>query len=293
MRQLNRNKIDGAASTVQDPPGISAAPKICCPRNCAFTFCFRDIDTCAICGLGRTNRGGRAPEKQDYIQYEPTNRALKTVHLQHVFGKYLSRLHPGSLLDIGCSDGILMQIAAARRWKVTGIDSSPTSSPQIIHARFLDYEFSERFDFLTLIHSFEHMDDPRGTLIKCHSIMNATGRLLIVVPNFGGWWARIMGADWQWLNADDHRFHFTIPALKKLLEQSGFRIDSVATYSAFTPSLVEMFVSSRGIFDWPAFRWRPMRSLMYRVSRAAGLIANPLADLSRQGGEIYVMARPT
>lgn len=261
-----------------------------CPQNCEFSRRFQNIEVCKVCGLGRTSYEGAPPEQRCYLEQDQS--ATKTARSCRVFQAFMSALEPGSLLDVGCSDGVLMDIAAVKGWSVTGIDPQPGSSERIIRANFADYQFSQRFDFLTFIHSFEHMSNPRNTLLKCRSLLTPTSRLLIVVPNFGGWWARIMGADWQWLNLDDHRYHFTIGALKKLLEQTGFRIDSVATYSGFAPSLAEMFVSTRGVLDWPVFRWRPVRSLIYRLSRKAGMISNALADLSRQGAEIQIVARP-
>jgi SAM-dependent methyltransferase len=204
----------------------------------------------------------------------------------------MSSLEPGSLLDVGCSDGALLDIAAAAGWSVLGIDPQPNSSERIVRGNFAAHQFSQKFDFLTFVHSFEHMDDPCTTLRKCRSVIRQDGRLLIVVPNFGGWWSRVMGKDWQWLNPDDHRYHYTREALARLLEQFGFRIEVCRTDSAFAPSLPEIIVSSQGVFDWPAARWRPARSALYRLSHLAGVVCNPFADFAGQGAELQVLARP-
>jgi len=264
-----------------------------CDKACRFIPYYDQVEICQTCGLGRTLLAGRVPELQDYSQHDAEGHAFKKAHLLFVFKRYLHSAEPRSLLDIGCADGILIDIAASEGWRVTGVDShSANSSPHVVTGRFLDHHFTARFDALTLIHSFEHMDDPRATLLKCRSLIEGQGRLLIVVPNFGGWWAQIMGADWQWLNADDHRYHFTEVALRRLLEQAGFRIEFVTTNSAYAPSLVEMFLSSRGVFDWPMFRWRPIRSLLYKASRHSGFIFNRVTDLLGNGAELQVLARP-
>jgi SAM-dependent methyltransferase len=261
-----------------------------CPQSCKFAPCFKNIEVCTDCGLGRTSYGRDAPEQRNYL--EGGQRPVKLARSNYVFRTFLRSLEPGLLLDIGCSDGVLMDIAVANGWRALGIDPQPNSTDRIIRASFAEYEFRERFDVLTLIHSFEHMDDPRATLTKCRNLIAEDGYLLIVVPNFGGWWARTMGADWQWLNADDHRYHFTKAALRRLIDHTGFRIESITTYSGFAPSLIEMVLSAHRIFEWQGLRWRPLRSLLYKASRQSGLISNWWSDLVAQGAELQVVARP-
>jgi len=241
------------------------------------------------CGLGRTCYATVPPEQRNYLGADQSG--AKAARPARIFDEFMRNLEPGSLLDIGCSDGALLDIAAAKGWDVLGIDPQPESSQRIIAADFVSHQFNRRFDLLTMIHSFEHMDDPVATLRKCHSLLGPNGRLLIVVPNFGGWWSRTMEGDWQWLNINDHRYHYTRRALERLLGQNEFRIDSCRSYSGFAPSLPEMVLSAKHVFDWPGIRSRLVRSALYRLSRLVGIIGNPVADFAGQGAEIEVMAR--
>jgi SAM-dependent methyltransferase len=245
---------------------------------------------CTACGLGRTSYSVGPPEQRNYLG--PDQSGAKTARPLRLFEDFVSALEPGSLLDVGCSDGTLMDLAAAKGWRVVGIDPQPHSTERIIRASFANYQFNERFDFLTFIHSFEHMDDPRATLLKCRSLIKQRGQLLIVVPNFDGWWSRVMGQNWQWLNLDDHRYHYTREALARLLGQAGFRIEVCQTCSAFAPSLPEMILSATQVLDRPTFRWRPARSALYRFSRLAGVVCNPVADFVGRGAELRILARP-
>jgi|SRR5579862_6876338 len=261
-----------------------------CPRNCRFLPCFGDVEVCVICGLGRTRYGTARPEQRNYLGADTSG--AKVARPLRIFDEFMRDCEPGSLLDIGCSDGVLLDIAAAKGWSSLGIDPQPESSQRIIRADFMSHQFNARFDLLTMIHSLEHMDDPHATLVKCGSLLKPNGRLLIVVPNFGGWWSRAMGRDWQWLNVGDHRYHYTRRALERLLGQAGFRIDACRTYSGFAPSLPEMILSANHVFQWPGIRWRPVRSMLYRLSGLAGIIGNPAADFAGQGAELQVLARP-
>jgi SAM-dependent methyltransferase len=274
------------AGRVESTAGNLAA----CPQNCEFVTRFRDVESCVVCGLGRSSYRAAPPEQRNYLGLDRDG--VKVARSHRIFDEFMGALAPGVLLDIGCSDGCLLEIAAARGWRTLGIDPQPNSSDRIIRAKFSEYEFGERFDFLALIHSFEHMDDPRATLLQCRTLIKQDGRLLIVVPNFGGWWSRAMGQEWQWLNVADHRYHYTRRALERLLGQAGFRIDACRTYSGFAPSLPEMILSANHVFEWPGIRWRPVRSTLYRLSSLAGIIGNPAADFARQGAELQALARP-
>jgi SAM-dependent methyltransferase len=271
------------------PESVEAENSVC-PESCRFLPRFRNVDVCQVCGLGRTRSEAFAPEQRNYLGVDESG--AKAARPLHLFDEYMCDEEPGSLLDIGCSDGALLDIAAAHGWRALGIDPQPNASGRIIRADFSNHQFSERFDFLTLIHTFEHMADPPATLRKCHSLLKQHGRFLIVVPNFGGWWARVMGEDWQWLNVEDHRYHYTSEAIARVLGQTGFCIEACRTYSAFAPSLPEMMLSAKGVFDWPGIRWRPARSALYHLARLAGALCNPIADFAAQGAELQVLARP-
>ncbi len=265
-----------------------------CNESCCFVPYCEGVETCQKCGLGKTLLAGRVPELQDYIARDDQNQADKTARPLHLYARYLREAGPGWLLDIGCGEGTLLDIAAVTGWRVAGVDTYAAQDRKhaIVTARFLDHEFGDSFDAVTLIHSFEHMADPYATLCKCRALLRPHGRLLIVVPNFGGWWAQITGKHWDWLNVADHRYHYTRQALAKLTEQAGFRIEVCRTYSAFAPSMPEIYLSVKRVFDWPAVRWRPIRGGLYRLSRLAGVVCNPIVDLIGQGAELEVLARP-
>ena len=263
-------------------------------KSCEFVQYFGEIEVCDACGLGRTLFTGRAPELQNYLPHDHAVRLLKTARLTRVYRLYLRSAGPGSLLDVGCAEGMLLDIAAADGWCVVGLDSYALRNDkrQIVAGRFLDFNHANSFDALSFVHSFEHMDDPVATLRKCRSLVRPQGRLLIVVPNFGGWWAQTTRHEWQWLNVEEHRYHYTRQALATLLGQAEFRIEVCRTYSGYAPSMPEVILSKMGAFTWPGFRWRPIRSALYRLSRLAGTVCNPIVDLAGRGAELEVLARP-
>ena len=49
-------------------------------------------------------------------------------------------------------------------------------------------------DFVLMVHALEFLDDPEDSIAEIWRVMRSTGRLMIVVPNRMGFWAR---ADWS------------------------------------------------------------------------------------------------
>jgi predicted SAM-dependent methyltransferase len=195
-------------------------------------------------------------------------------------------------LDVGCGSGLLLDIAERRGWRVRGVESSTTQSDdaRIIRGNFIHSEINDRFDCISMIHSFEHMEDPTSTLCRCYDLLKPGGALLIVVPNFSGVWAKLTAENWPWLNTRDHAFHYTIEALSSILRQSKYHIKECTTDSSEAPSYVEVYASVYKLFDvWPLRVW-PVRGLFYRATRFTRVPANLAVDFLGQGAEIRILA---
>jgi hypothetical protein len=83
-------------------------------------------------------------------------------------------MKPGSALDVGCADGLLMNELRAMGWQVRGIEAyrgNDSTNTEIVVGEFLETEMPGRFDLLTFVHSFEHMAEPVRTLAKCRSML--------------------------------------------------------------------------------------------------------------------------
>jgi 2-polyprenyl-3-methyl-5-hydroxy-6-metoxy-1,4-benzoquinol methylase len=78
------------------------------------------------------------------------------------------------------------------------------------------------FDQIVMWHVLEHLRDPRAMLEQCHRILAPGGRLVVAVPNFSSWQARLAGPGWFHLDAPRHLYQFPLAALRRLLERCGF-----------------------------------------------------------------------
>lgn len=94
------------------------------------------------------------------------------------------------VLDVGCADGALFRVLGRRIAGGVGID--PDLPPEIAHqsVRFVrgafpdDLTTAERFDAITMLAVFEHLDDETQSraAAACARLLRAGGRVVLTVP---------------------------------------------------------------------------------------------------------------
>ena len=142
--------------------------------------------------------------------------------------RWLSADQPLDVLEVGCWTGELMAFAAqqAPRWRLTGIDSSPFA---IERARKLGLDVRQAslenaglgagaFAGLIAWNLLEHTRNPLAFLLAARRVLSPGGRCILHLPNFGGLQSRLRGPKWSELLPEQHRWHFTCRALKRLLQ---------------------------------------------------------------------------
>lgn len=78
------------------------------------------------------------------------------------------------------------------------------------------------WDLVRLWHTLEHVTSVATALASCYAALAPGGRVVVGVPNFGGFGRRLFGEHWDGLELPRHLFHFTAPTLRGCLEQAGF-----------------------------------------------------------------------
>lgn len=138
------------------------------------------------------------------------------------------------VLDIGCASGAFLQLLAERGFSnLHGMDMSPaclrrveakgmTARPGSVTAPF---ESPERFDYITLFQSLEHVYDLRAAVRSTHAMLRCGGRLLVEVPDAMRY-DELFSKTWFY---QEHINHFDENALVNLFA-AAFR--PVKTYCA-------------------------------------------------------------
>lgn len=144
------------------------------------------------------------------------------------------------VLDIGCAAGYFLSYLNDRGWEATGVDISATcvefargAGLAVYEDDYLEIAFARPFDLITLWASIEHLHCPDRFLEKARDELKQGGRLFISTCRAGGLnFMRLYGRNWRFYNFPEHLYFFSRSAIKKLLEQKGFRILRCSTYGS-------------------------------------------------------------
>lgn len=237
------------------------------------------IVRCRRCDLAQT---APAPSEEALDSYYPQgyhsttkryrggmDRVLSMVHRSRI--RTLERLAggAGSVLDIGCGPGVLINQMRAGGWRVRGTERSPSAAQQARDVFHLDVSAVDvdelvaagaTYDAVVLWHVAEHLHKPQETISGIARLLRPGGVLLVAVPNFGSPEARFGRAGWFHLDVPRHLVHFTPSTLKTILEAAGFR-----------PAKVSYLVPEYDLF-----------SFVQTVENRLGLPPNLLYDVLRR-----------
>ncbi len=267
-----------------------------------------DVDWCPLCGLGVTlDPPSRAELDELYATYygEPADGRAQVpgrsaaARLWHRVNGSLpiadERLE-GPVLDVGCNRGEVLLVLRERGLDVTGLEPNPAAA-EAARAHGLDViaepiERAElppaRFRSVLLSQVLEHVDEPHDVLRRLRPAVRDDGRLYVVVPNAASVWRRAFGPDWVHWHVPFHLWHHTRTSLALLLEQSGFRLETVRSVTPGEWLLMSLEARRNariGRYELERFRGRFAR-------RLALAPAGRLADALGRGDALYATARP-
>jgi 2-polyprenyl-3-methyl-5-hydroxy-6-metoxy-1,4-benzoquinol methylase len=200
------------------------------------------ISRCSRCGLVQTVP---APSETELDRYYPRGYHSATKRYRGRMDSVLSLVHrsrirslerllggTGSVIDIGCGPGVILNQMRARGWTVRGTERSPSAAQQArdvfhldVRAMNVDEVVAEgvTFDAVVLWHVAEHLHAPAATVRDIARLLRPGGILLIAVPNFASPEARLGRSRWFHLDVPRHLVHFTPSTLGAMLTDAGFR----------------------------------------------------------------------
>jgi SAM-dependent methyltransferase len=137
----------------------------------------------------------------------------------------------GVVLDVGCFDGKLLELAAARGWEVFGIEPQEEAAAaaerrhpgRITHATLEEAAAGSlgEFDAITAISVLEHLRDPQALFELVRSSLRPGGVLVIQTPDRRSLPARLLGRYWPPISPPEHTFHFDRSTLRRMCRRYG------------------------------------------------------------------------
>ncbi len=138
-------------------------------------------------------------------------------------------LHAGArVLEIGCSQGLLLGLLAQDGLRVCGIEPS-SSATKVAVAAGLDVRHgyftratvpAECFHAVIVSHVLEHIEHPEQFITDVAAVAPG-GLLLLVQANWRGWVPRKTKALWHAWAEGHHYWHFTAAGLSRWLTTQG------------------------------------------------------------------------
>ena len=83
------------------------------------------------------------------------------------------------------------------------------------------------FDVITLWHVLEHVHDLHGYLASFHRLLKHDGVLVIAVPNYTSYDAKVYKDVWAAYDVPRHLYHFSPKSMEILLKTHGFKLEQI------------------------------------------------------------------
>ena len=200
---------------------------------------FIRYETCTDCGV--VFRNPRLPTRYREARYEdgPVPESAKKLkprnqlHYAYML-RLLKRLMPKGagrrFFDFGCGGGGFMVEAEKAGFEVMGLELSRELAQHVrdthgypVHQGLVtDPEFAgEKFDLIVSSQVFEHLVDPRASLIELKEHLHRPGLLLIELPNLRHIREKMKKGR---ILDDSHLFYFSSSSLPRMLEDAGFQV---------------------------------------------------------------------
>ena len=215
-----------------------------------------DFGRCSLCGMGFLST--ELTEEEVLEAYDESY----TPHLgERLWGRYQSLVHfslkrtalrqarwikkcraetlsSPSVLDYGCGEALFLDAFASSTPKSFAVGLDPffgeerrtlrLKNGSVVHRLKGDLStlgqagFDKKFDFVSLWHVVEHVQDPVSLLQNLRLVCKPNGLLILETPNFDHWARKIWKGKWPGLHTPRHFHIHTKASLSLLLKEANW-----------------------------------------------------------------------
>ncbi|MCB9822877.1 class I SAM-dependent methyltransferase [Candidatus Nomurabacteria bacterium] len=140
-----------------------------------------------------------------------------------------------SYVDIGCGSGERVTFVSEQGCKEAyGVDKfdfakiKSKAEASIINSDILEYKPAKKIEITSLFHVLEHLENPHQILTHLQKhVVKKDGHLIVQIPNYHSFERHIFREKWYGLDVPRHLWQYNEKSIRKLLEDSGFKVNSV------------------------------------------------------------------
>ena len=223
----------GASAQVSELFAASTWPALTCPA-CRTTFLWPLPSVADLAPYYEYSRYGRPT-------YDPgSERGRSRVRdLEGLLASIEARTAgPGTLVDLGCSTGQMLEAGLHRGWRVTGIELDPDTArftaerlgvEVVAGSAIQQLDSLGTFDLVVMSHWLEHVPAPGEAFQRAAGHLRTGGLLLLRVPNAASRLARFARTGWSWFSPGIHLIYFVPESLPALAKRSGLDLIDART----------------------------------------------------------------
>jgi len=139
-----------------------------------------------------------------------------------------------SILDIGCSSGVFLDVASREGLDTFGIELNKSEylfaqhkGHKVYNELLENVEFKNKFDAISLWDVFEHLKDGRFYLNLLKNILSDDGIVFIQIPSADALAAKILQEKCNMFDGLEHVNLYGVATIKSLAEACGFEVCSI------------------------------------------------------------------
>jgi len=291
-----------------------------CGKPCEYSI-HPDFLLCFSCGTASRKKDTIAVDRKgtygdNWVEKHSTNRDV-SIKADYI-AKLVKQLLPaGKVLDVGCASGVLVNKLSIEGYDAEGIDWAESAISfatgnmkgnfRIGDADLEAIEGTELYDIIIASHILEHLENPQRLLSGVRRLLKPDSCFCIAVPNLG-WYNS--NCAWRMVSSifdPDHIVGYARNGLTKLLSDSGFRVNKVATRTHGSDLLTAICVAGYSKLATGRHKQTPQASIKGKSTTGANLrrtynaiasspllttimyLPNRLSEMNDRGMELIVV----
>ena len=136
------------------------------------------------------------------------------------------------LLEIGCSYGYFLELAAAAVGTAQGIDVAEDAVAQAraklnvdaMAGSYVETAYAQPFDWIVMWDTIEHLLRPDRFVAKAAADLKPGGFIAFTTGDIGSLNARLRGRRWRMIHPPTHLHYFSAATAQRLLAAHGFEV---------------------------------------------------------------------